>query len=285
MDTQGQLLAQYGCIDDTVNGIINKYSIDKRNVAHIIDTEEGKRHIAEVAEAYAAALVYEKEYRKANPHYPQGYSVWFDTSKWKHIAKDKCLVLHLRPSIYWHWERQNYFQDLYRHFQYCEIQTDDYTEEDINRLYNQYLSKYNFQNEWLINIDKMRFICIAHSHKQSIKEGFNAHVHPFNWVYDFYKKRLKNEQEEQSRITFEAARKKRIIQTEIEYKAYQAWIEKEKQSYKALAAKKQFTFDGLLVQCQENSTSFLLPHENNIHSNSPCFRTTVKMFNMDLMMR
>lgn len=55
-------------------------------------------------------------------------------------------------------------------------------------------------------------------------------------------------------------------QDELLNKEYQAQQEKEdkaEKEYKELAAKGQFEFDGLLIQRQKYSTSFLLPNENN----------------------
>jgi hypothetical protein len=109
----------------------------------------------------------------------------------------------------------------------------------------------------------VRFVCLATIHQQSKEEGLNIAVAPVHWVVDQYRERLKNEKQEQHNKTIQEARYKRKLAHEAERKEEQARRDTEEREYKVLAAKKQFTFNELLIQRKNNSTAFYLPNENN----------------------
>lgn len=73
---------------------------------------------------------------------------------------------------------------------------------------------------------------------------------------------IKKEYELKALETAIKQNRQRTNEQHAEYEAQQAEYHKAEKERKALAAKGQFIFDGLLIQYQKKSTSFLLPNEN-----------------------
>ncbi len=263
MDTTSNLLVEDCGVDSSVREIIQKYSIDERHIEHVVDTENGKQQIIDEVEVYQAA----KQWKKVN--FPQ---FWYtvDKQKYPNIRTMPSGGLHVdnfEPKSYWQWNRSEFYYDLHFNAKCAkEIELHDITGEQIEYYFKYYLDKYTIDSNWIPFIDVKRFILLSNIFERSQQDGLCLGISPFNWAWDCWHNGIKQAEQKNISKKIKSERAERKNQLEPTQQALQSQIDELQQAeneYKALAAKWQFIFDGLLIQRQKNSTSFTLPNENN----------------------
>lgn len=265
MNTTSNLLVEDCGVDNSVKEIICKYGINVKHLAHVIDTDEGKQHIIEEAKVYEDAV---SRITKYSSYYN------FDEKNWRYVHSHGLLAEYYQPARYWWSERADYYYDKRRQVNTSsKIINDDSIENELNLEYQEYLKKYEIEREYIKYIERNHFISMVRLYEDSIYDELllpniygdfiSIMDNPKDWVKRRYNHFIIQEEERKQQQALEAVKKERRKAAEAEWKELQAELKQKEKEYNALAAKGQFLFDNLLIQRQEDATSFLLPNENN----------------------
>lgn len=267
MNTTSNLLVEDCGVDNSVKAIIEEYGINPKHLVNVIDTHNGKLRVIKEAEIYKAAKKFEEENRWAG-FYTITDTEWLQSEG----VRSRIAACNLHPATYWELERHGYWQKIKQNIlnENNEIIISDCTEEEINIIYDYYLKKYNIDCKWIPYIDRNRFVMLSYYTTLMEQEDLSISDSPYTlainyWYREERKRKYQKLQEEERKQqqALEAVKKERRKAAEAEWKELQAELKQKKKEYNALAAKGQFLFDNLLIQRSKNSTSFLLPNENN----------------------
>ena len=181
-----------------MNTIIEKYGINKKHVKHLLDTESGKQEIIEKT----------KDYEKA-------------------VAKnDISMTAYLNPNWYWDRQLSEYYVQCRFDYIHWELNTTGYTEEELNKCFNDCIEEYKIAKEYVPFMSRNHFLIYAILYQRAMNDEVNM-LHPSEEVERKCKPLLKQYEQQKAEEEFQQCQQREIDEQNARAAEYIAEIEAE----------------------------------------------------------